>query len=161
MLVRGDGIDTNGMAGVFEVGKTAVKKATSIKEEANRDDAGEAEAKGNAGKIKEILGERVKDVKISSRLSGSLSCLVFDENDPDFATQQLLKQMGNRNLPPVKPILEINADHEIVKKLQADKLMLPQVSEIIYDLARLSEGQELENPSEFIKNVNELIAKAL
>ena len=49
--------------------------------------------------------------------------------------------MGGRNLPPIKPILEINADHEIIKKLQSDKLMLPQVAEIIYDLARLSEGQ--------------------
>jgi len=88
-------------------------------------------------------------------------CLCPRSGDPDFATQQLLKQMGGRNLPPIKPILEINADHEIIKKLQADKLMLPQVTEIIYDLARLSEGQELENPSEFIKNVNELIAKAL
>lgn len=161
VLLCDDEIDTIVMPGVFEFDKTPVKNATSIKQEAASDDAATPQAKEIAAKIKEILGERVKDVKISSRLSGSLSCLVFDENDPDFATQQLLKQMGNRNLPPIKPILEINADHEIIKKLQADKLMLPQVSEIIYDLARLSEGQELENPSEFIKNVNELIAKAL
>nr|DAU64331.1 MAG TPA: heat shock protein 90 [Caudoviricetes sp.] len=161
VLLCDDEIDTIVMPGVFEFDKTPVKNATSIKQEAASDDAATPQAKEIAAKIKEILGERVKDVKISSRLSGSLSCLVFDENDPDFATQQLLKQMGNRNLPPIKPILEINADHEIVKKLQADKLMLPQVAEIIYDLARLSEGQELENPSEFIKNVNELIAKAL
>jgi len=161
VLLCDDEIDTIVMPGVFEFDKTPVKNATSIKQEAASDDAATPQAKEIAAKIKEILGERVKDVKISSRLSGSLSCLVFDENDPDFATQQLLKQMGNRNLPSIKPILEINADHEIIKKLQADKLMLPQVSEIIYDLARLSEGQELENPSEFIKNVNELIAKAL
>ena len=161
VLLCDDEIDTIVMPGVFEFDKTPVKNATSIKQEAASDDAATPQAKEIAAKIKEILGERVKDVKISSRLSGSLSCLVFDENDPDFATQQLLKQMGGRNLPPVKPILEINADHEIIKKLQTDKLMLPQVSEIIYDLARLSEGQELENPSEFIKNVNELIVKAL
>ena len=161
VLLCDDEIDTIVMPGVFEFDKTPVKNATSIKQEASSDDAATPQAKEIAAKIKEILGERVKDVKISSRLSGSLSCLVFDENDPDFATQQLLKQMGGRNLPPVKPILEINADHEIIKKLQSDKLMLPQVAEIIYDLARLSEGQELENPSEFIKNVNELIAKAL
>ena len=161
VLLCDDEIDTIVMPGVFEFDKTPVKNATSIKQEAVSDDTATPQAKEIAAKIKEILGERVKDVKISSRLSGSLSCLVFDENDPDFATQQLLKQMGNRNLPPIKPILEINADHEIIKKLQSDKLMLPQVSEIIYDLARLSEGQELENPSEFIKNVNELIAKAL
>ncbi len=161
VLLCDDEIDTIVMPGVFEFDKTPVKNATSIKQEATSDDVATPQAKEIAAKIKEILGERVKDVKISSRLSGSLSCLVFDENDPDFATQQLLKQMGNRNLPPVRPILEINADHEIIKKLQADKLMLPQVAEIIYDLARLSEGQELENPSEFIKNVNELIAKAL
>lgn len=161
VLLCDDEIDTIVMPGVFEFDKTPIKNATSIKQEAGNDDAATPQAKEIAAKIKEILGERVKDVKISSRLSGSLSCLVFDENDPDFATQQLLKQMGNRNLPPVRPILEINADHKIIKKLQADKLMLPQVAEIIYDLARLSEGQELENPSEFIKNVNELIAKAL
>ena len=111
--------------------------------------------------MQEILGDKVKAVKVSNRLENSLSCLVFDKNDPDFATQQILKQMGQTNLPAIKPILEINPNHEIIKKLVQNKVMIGEIAELVLDMAILSEGQNLENPAEFIKNLNKIIIKSL
>ncbi len=69
-------------------------------------------------KIAKALGERVKKVVASSRLSDSPSCIVADENDPTVQMQHLLRAMGQKEMPDVKPILEVNPDHEIVRKLQ-------------------------------------------
>ena len=161
VLICDDEIDPIVMPSVSKFGEITIK---SVKD-AEFDDKNEAEisveAKEIAAKMQEILGEKVKAVKVSNRLENSLSCLVFDKNDPDFATQQILKQMGQTNLPAIKPILEINPNHEIIKKLVQNKVMISEISEIILDMAILSEGQNLENPAEFIANLNKFIAKAL
>lgn len=114
-------------------------------------------------KMKEILKDDAKDVKISSRLSDSPSCLVYDKNDPDFQMQQMLKQMGQDNLPVVKPILEINPEHEIFKKLLAksDLLELHDIAYLLLDQAKLQEGMKIEDISAFAKRLNRFIAKAL
>ena len=88
-----------------------------------RDKVNEKEIKPLIKKIKKILGERVKDVKISNRLSDSPSCLVADENDPTSQMQEIMKAMGQSGVPDVKPILEINPDHEIVSKLSDIQLV--------------------------------------
>ena len=111
--------------------------------------------------MKEILKDDVKDVKISQRLSQSPTCLIYDKNDPDFAMQEMLKQMGQSNLPKVKPILEINADHEIFVKLVQNENNIYEVAEILLDLAKLNEGINLENPSKFSQNLSKIIAKVL
>ena len=67
--------------------------------------------------IKKILEDEVKDVRASTRLSDSPSCIVADEKDPTIQLQHILKSMGQMEIPEVKPILEINPGHEIVKKL--------------------------------------------
>ena len=161
VLICDDDIDPIVMPSVSKFGEIAIK---SVKD-AEFDDKNEAEisveTKEIAAKMQEILGEKVKSVRVSNRLENSLSCLVFDKNDPDFATQQILKQMGQTNLPAIKPILEINPDHEIIKKLAQNKVMIGEISELILDMAILSEGQNLENPAEFIANLNKFIAKAL
>ncbi|MBQ9292266.1 MAG: molecular chaperone HtpG [Campylobacter sp.] len=161
VLICDDEIDPIVMPSVSKFGEITIK---SVKD-AEFDDKNEAEisveAKEIAAKMQEILGEKVKAVKVSNRLENSLSCLVFDKNDPDFATQQILKQMGQTNLPAIKPILEINPNHEIIKKLVQNKVMISEISELILDMAILSEGQNLENPAEFIANLNKFIAKAL
>ncbi|MBP5778519.1 MAG: molecular chaperone HtpG [Campylobacter sp.] len=161
VLICDDEIDPIVMPSVSKFGEIAIK---SVKD-AEFDDKNEAEisveAKEIAAKMQEILGEKVKAVKVSNRLENSLSCLVFDKNDPDFATQQILKQMGQTNLPAIKPILEINPNHEIIKKLAQNKVMIGEISELILDMEILSEGQNLENPAEFIANLNKFIAKAL
>ncbi len=114
-------------------------------------------------KIKEILKDEVKDVKVSNRLSDSPACLVFDKNDPDYQMQQMLKQMGQTNLPKVKPILEINPEHEIFNKilLKNDFAALYDIAPVILDEAKLSEGMKIDDIWEFTKKLNKLIAKAI
>ena len=68
-------------------------------------------------KIKATLGDRVKDVRASIRLADSPSCIVSDEEEPSIQMQQMLRAMGQKEIPGYKPTLEINPDHEIVKKL--------------------------------------------
>ena len=69
-------------------------------------------------KIKKVLGDKVKDVKLSNRLSDSPSCIVADENDPTAQMQEMMKSMGQMDMPTIKPILEINPNHNIVVKLK-------------------------------------------
>ncbi|WP_096028965.1 molecular chaperone HtpG [Campylobacter lanienae] len=111
-------------------------------------------------KIKEILKDEVKDVKISNRLSDSVACLIYDKNDPDYAMQTLLKQMGQET-PKIKPILEINPNHEIITKLANNELMINDVAILILNMAKISEGMSIENPSEFSSKLAKIISKAL
>lgn len=114
-------------------------------------------------KMKEILKDEVKEVKISSRLSDSPSCLIYDKNDPDFQMQQMMKQMGQDNLPKVKPILEINPDSEIFTKLATSKdyTMLHDVAFLVLDQAKLQEGMAIDDVANFAKRLNKIITKAL
>ena len=114
-------------------------------------------------KIKKILGEKVKDVKVSNRLSDSPSCIVADEHDPTAQMQELLRSMGQSDIPDIKPILAINPDHEIVKKLK-EKIKVKYFEDIallLYEQALIQEGIKLENPAEFVKRLNLVIANML
>ena len=77
--------------------------------------------------------------------------------------QQMLKQMGQDNLPAIKPILEINPEHEIFKKLSAksDLLDLNDIAYLLFDQAKLAEGMKIEDTAAFAKRLNKYIAKAL
>ncbi len=114
-------------------------------------------------KIKEELKDEVKEVKVTNRLKKSPACLVYDKNDPDFTMQQMLKQMGQTNLPEVKPILEINPNHEIFKKLNKsdDLAKIKEVSSIVLDIAKLNEGMKIKDLSSFTQKVSELLASKL
>lgn len=111
-------------------------------------------------KIKKALGERVKDVVLSKRLSDSPSCIVVDENDPGIQMERMMRAMGQA-APEVKPILEVNADHAIVKTLEnsTDEGYISDVSEVLLDQALLVSGAELSSPTDFIKSMNKLILK--
>lgn len=111
-------------------------------------------------KIKKALGERVKDVVLSKRLSDSPSCIVVDESDPGFQMERMMRAMGQAG-PGVKPILEVNADHAIVKTLEnsSDEAYIADVSEVLLDQALLVSGAELSSPTDFIKAMNTLILK--
>ncbi len=113
--------------------------------------------------IKEVLGDLVKDVKASTRLSDSPSCIVADENDPTVQMQHMFKAMGQKNMPDFKPILEINPEHEIIKKLEGteDKAVIEDISHLLLEQALLIEGVELKSPSEFVKRLNRVMGKAL
>ena len=114
-------------------------------------------------KIKDALGDRVKDVVASKRLSDSPSCIVADENDPTVQMQQMLKAMGQTDAPEVVPILEVNPTHEIVEKLEkvTDKDFITDISFLLLEQAMLMEGAELKKPAEFVKRLNRVMTKAL
>ncbi|MBP7734920.1 MAG: molecular chaperone HtpG [Spirochaetes bacterium] len=135
--------------------------AESLKSE--EDKQKEKEIEPLIKKIKDVLGEEVKDVKASTRLSDSPSCIVADESDPTVQMQHLLKAMGQKNMPDFKPILEINPEHEIIKKLETadDKAVVEDISHLLLEQALLIEGVELKSPSEFVKRLNRVMGKAL
>lgn len=115
-------------------------------------------------KIKKVLGDKVKDVKISNRLSDSPSCIVADEHDPTSQMQEIMRAMGQAGgMPDVKPILEINPDHEIVGKLTSMRKgkSFDDISLLLYEQALLQEGVKLENPAGFVKRLNSVLAKSL
>ena len=114
-------------------------------------------------KIKDFLGEKVKDVKISNRLSGSPSCIVADENDPTAQMQEIMRSMGQMDMPDIKPILEINPDHEIVKKLATMRKgkSFENAALLLFEQAIIQEGGKLKDPSGFVKRLNDVLAKAI
>ncbi len=113
-------------------------------------------------KIKGVLGDRVKDVKASARLADSPSCIVSDEDEPSMQMQQMLKAMGQTG-PSAKPTLEINPDHEIVKKLQAatDDALITDASWLLLEQAMLIEGLPVENPGVFVQRLNRVLSRAV
>lgn len=113
-------------------------------------------------KMKEVLGEDVKEVKASVRLNDSPSCLVADENDPTAQMAQMFKAMG-QEMPKVVPILEINPKHPIVESLKniKDDALFEDVTRLLFEQAMLLEGSELKNPAGFAKRLNAILAKAL
>ncbi len=114
-------------------------------------------------KIKKALGDSVKDVVASSRLHESPSCIVADENDPTAQMQQMLKAMGQTDLPEIQPILEVNPDHAIVSRLKdsSDKDLIEDISWLLLDQAILVEGAPLKNPHDFALRLNRIMEKAL
>ena len=112
-------------------------------------------------KIKKALGERVKDVVLSKRLSDSPSCIVVDENDPSLQLERMMKAMGQATMNEVKPILEVNGDHALVAALKAssDEEYIADVSNVLLDQALLVSGGELKDPADFVKRINKLMVK--
>ncbi len=108
--------------------------------------------------LKEHLKDKVKDVKISRRLTSSVSCLVADENDMDMHLKKLMAA-NNQNTNDEKRILEINIDHSLVTKVQSlDKKEKDKFSEILYDHAKLMEGENLDDPKKYTNLIAELVS---
>ena len=114
-------------------------------------------------RIKKALGDRVKDVKASVRLSGSPSCVTADSNDPTAQMQAMMRSMGQMNFPESKPVLEINPAHAIIKKMEsmADGELFTDACLVLFEQALLLEGVELANPADFVARLNVLMEKAL
>ena len=114
-------------------------------------------------KMKKLLADKVKDVKISSRLSDSPSCIVADENDPTAQMQEMMRSMGQMDMPEVKPILEINPEHDIVVKLK-DKTRqkaFDDIALLLFEQALIQEGVKLDDPAGFVDRLNNVIADTL
>jgi molecular chaperone HtpG len=104
--------------------------------------------------MQNILENKVKEVKISNRLSESPSCLVADENEMGGNMERIMASLG-QDVPETKPILEINPTHPLVKKLKTK--VDENLVNILFDQAVLSEGGQLKDPAEFVKRMNKLI----
>jgi len=99
-------------------------------------------------------------VRVSARLADSPSCIVSDEEEPSLQMQQMLRAMGQTEIPAPKPTLEINPDHEIVKKLLArpDDAVAEDAAWLLFDQALLMEGVPLQDPSVFVKRLNRMLS---
>jgi molecular chaperone HtpG len=145
----------------------AVNKSSAgedLKDGADTDSAKDKseELKPLLEKIKGVLGDRVKDVKASVRLAGSPSCIVSDEDEPSLQMQQMLRAMGQDRLPSLKPTLEINPDHEIVRKLRGstDEALIDDAAWLLFEQALLIEGMPVENPALFVQRLNRVLSRA-
>jgi len=120
------------------------------------------EFKSLTEKIKEVLGEEVKEVKTTTRLTDSPSCVLKDPNDPMAGMAAMFAQMG-QEVPETPLILEINPDHEMIKKLDTleDEALFGDLSWILLDSAKLSEGLEPKDKGAFASRVASLATKAL
>jgi molecular chaperone HtpG len=127
-------------------------------DEDKRKEAAQA-AEGVVKKLKDLLGERVRDVRVSERLTDSPSCLVLDEHDMGMAMQRLLKQAGH-DVPASKPVLEINPQHALVKRLEAqpDAAVASDLGLLLLEQAQVLEGAPLDDPAAFVRRVNALIS---
>ena len=114
-------------------------------------------------KMKKVLGEQVKDVKVSSRLKDSPSCIVADSNDPTAKMQEIMKAMGQAGQQDIKPILEINPSHAIILKLKGMKKSksFDDISQLLLDQAVLLEGAKLKNPTEFVERLNTILTDTI
>lgn len=150
------GIDKYGSIDLKAVNKAATSE--DLKDESEPDKA--EELKPLLDKLKAILGDRVKDVRASVRLADSPSCIVSDEEEPSMQMQQMLRAMGQKDMPSPKPTLEINPDHEIVKKLLArpDDTVAQDAAWLLLDQALLMEGVPLQDPATFVQRLNRMLA---
>jgi molecular chaperone HtpG len=130
---------------------------------ANEDKRKEAEkaAEGVVSKLKQLLGDRVRDVRVSARLTDSPSCLVLDEHDMGIAMQRLLKQAGHE-APASKPVLEINPAHALVRRLEgeSDNARAADLGLLLLEQAQILEGATLEDPAAYVRRVNSLLTNA-
>lgn len=121
------------------------------------------EAKENAlkstlDKVKSALGDQVKSVRLSSRLTNFPACLVADEHDMTAQMERILEATGQK-VPKSKPILELNADHPLVVRLDglSDDSNVSELSKILFDQALLAEGGQLDDPAGFVSRFNDLL----
>ncbi|MRR35466.1 molecular chaperone HtpG [bacterium] len=114
-------------------------------------------------KVRAALGDAVKDVRVSVRLSDSPSCIVADGQDPTIGMQHILRMLGQKDAAGFKPILEVNPDHPVVRKLadSDDSALVDDISHLLLEQAMLVEGVELKDPAGFVKRLNRILGKAV
>lgn len=108
-------------------------------------------------KLKAALKDRAKDVRVTSRLVDSPACVVVDEGDMSAHLARMLKQAG-QSAPKTQPILEVNPEHALVKRLGVDEGRFDDLANILFDQALLAEGGQLEDPAAYVARVNRLLA---
>ncbi|GAB1235560.1 molecular chaperone HtpG [Ferrigenium sp. UT5] len=107
-------------------------------------------------KIKNSLGDKVREVRVTHRLTDSPACLVADEHDPSGNLARLLKAAGQK-VPVSQPILEINPSHPVVTRLKGEEQRFDDWAAVLFDQALLAEGGQLDDPATFVKRINQLM----
>ena len=107
-------------------------------------------------RIKTVLADQVKDVRVTFRLTDSPACLVADENELSGNLLRMLKAAGQQ-APDTKPILEINPEHPLLLKLKSDDKQFDEWTNILFDQAVLAEGGQLNDPAAYVKRINQLL----
>ncbi|WP_367108882.1 molecular chaperone HtpG [uncultured Psychrobacter sp.] len=130
-----------------------------LQDEEEKAEASKAEEamKPVVDKLKTALGGRAKDVRVSNRLVDSPAILVTPEGELSPQMIQMLKQMG-QEVPDTQPILEVNPDHPLIKKLDGNE-QFNDLAQVIFDQALLADGGQLEDPAAYLKRVNELLMR--
>jgi molecular chaperone HtpG len=167
VLLLDDEIDEFVFSGIDkyqDVELKAVNRSSAgedLKDQADQDKS--EDLKPLVDKLKGVLGDNVKDVRASVRLADSPSCIVSDEDEPSLKMQQMLRAMGQNNMPAMKPTLEINPDHEIVKKLlnSTDDALVNDAAWLLLEQALLIEGVPVENPAAFVQRLNRVLNRAV
>ena len=167
VLVLDDDIDEIVFSAVPKYGEIdlkAVNKSTTsddLKDDSTLEKA--EELKPLLEKIKATLGEAVKEVRASSRLADSPSVIVSDEDEPSARMRQMMQAMGQTNLPELQPTLEINPDHEIIRKLLADtgNGKVEDAAWLLFDQALLLEGVPLKDPASFVQRLNRVLSQSI
>ncbi|MCT7505680.1 molecular chaperone HtpG [Aliarcobacter cryaerophilus] len=144
---------------------TDITTAQAPKVEVNEEEKQkiEEEFKDIVSKIKDKLGSEVKDVKLTSRLDSFASCITKDAGDAQMAAMAHMFRAMGQEAPEIKPILEINPNHEIVKKLQSstNDELIEDVSWILLDLAKISEGVDVSDKVAFAKRLTKITSLAM
>jgi len=167
VLILDDDIDEIVFSTIDKYGDTdlkAVNKGAASEDLKTEAEPEKAESlKPLLEKLKATLGEAVKEVRASSRLADSPSVIVSDEDEPSARMRQMMRAMGQKELPEPTPILEINPDHEIVKKLLAnpDNSNVEDAAWLLFDQGLLLEGVPLKDPATFVQRLNRVLNQSI
>ena len=167
VLILDDDIDEivfSSVPAYGEIDLKAVNKSTTaddLKDDATPEKA--EELKPLLEKIKATLGEAVKEVRASSRLADSPSVIVSDEDEPSARMRQMMQAMGQKEIPELIPTLEINPDHEIIRKLLLDpsNSTVEDAAWLLFDQALLLEGVPLKDPATFVQRLNRVLNQSI
>ena len=107
-------------------------------------------------RMKAALEDKVKEVRVTFRLTDSPACLVSDENELSGNLLRMLKAAGQQ-APDTKPILEINPEHPLLQKLKSDDQHFDEWAQVLFDQALLAEGGQLNDPAAYVKRINQLL----
>ena len=162
VLLFDDEVDAIVMPTVTEYDGTPLENIANVESETEVDEETKERYASIVAAMKAELGESVKEIRLTARLKDSPAVVVFDKSDPDIQMQQILRQMG-QEVPTPKPILEINPDHEIFRKLleKGDEATTRDIAHVVLDEAKFAAGIEVEDIADFNARLNRLIAKAI
>jgi molecular chaperone HtpG len=171
VLILDDDIDEIVFSTVDKYGEIdlkAVNKGAASEDLKDENEPAKAAEKAEAlkpllEKIKSTLGDAVKEVRVSTRLADSPSCIVSDEDEPSARMRQMMRAMGQKEMPEPSPTLEINPDHEIIKKLlgRPDDATTQDAAWLLFDQALLLEGVPLKDPATFVQRLNRVLDQSI